>query len=148
MPRRSKSVTRREPPHVEKGRRIREARSAVRLSQRELGARLGVIGRTVLRWEAGEFAPPARVREALLAALVDAGTPLVDALASALGMDEHRAARAAAIEAALREAGEIADAKPSGIRAAIAHVLARAQEHGVGIAELAERVAPRRRKGQ
>jgi transcriptional regulator with XRE-family HTH domain len=146
--RRSKSVAsgagpgRVQRPHVDEGLCIFQARTDARLTQAQLGARLGVTARTVSRWEVGRFAPPKRVRAALLAALAEAGAPRVDAVALALGMQDHVASRQAALEDAVRKAVDIADAKPSALRAALLHVLARAHEQGFTVAELRARLAP------
>lgn len=67
-------------------RAIREARLATRLTQEQLGRRLGLKGRAVYRWESGHSEPQRRHRRALVTAIramdVSVATQLEAALAS------------------------------------------------------------------
>ncbi len=136
-----RNVITRRPKRVSRGEIIRRARLASGLSQRKLAARLGLAGRTLMRWEADENEPRGALAESLLEALAGIDPATYRELAGALGLADRAAARDAALEAALVRAGLLADAKPSALRAALAHVLTEAKAHGVPLEELLARLA-------
>lgn len=70
--------------HTQLAHTIRAARLATRLTQEQLGRRIGLKGRAVYRWERGDNEPTRRHRHALVAAIAaldrDAGAHLEVAL--------------------------------------------------------------------
>ena len=137
-----KTVAKNAPKPLTLGQRIYLARTAARLTQAEVARRLGISERTISRWEVGRFGPTPKMAERLLRTFDGIDDAAYRSLAESLGLDPLLRARDAALDAALVRAGELADARPSGLRAAIAHVLEQALAGGVSMKALLARLAP------
>lgn len=83
------------------GQAMRNARIAVRLTQVQLGRRMGLSGRAVYRWERGAAVPSKRHRAALVTALQAVNPQVAEWLAAIMASElDGKQAAAAPAEAA------------------------------------------------
>jgi transcriptional regulator with XRE-family HTH domain len=130
------------------GQSICAARRAAMLTQEQLGKHVGVIGRTVHRWERGHRRPNRRHRQALLTAIGVLAPGAAAALATGLGLEpatptaspgEATDARQApngpngpapALELLLLRAADELDLSPRRVRTAVTKLLAELSRAG------------------
>ena len=126
---------------------LRSARLAARLRQNELGDRVGVIGRTVSRWERGEYEPsPHMIRalsEALGAVHPEAGATLAKLSglgpeARAKGVPSERSQKRAAFDSSIYLAADALDLPAQKLRATLKNWLSVVRAAGVTLAEAEE----------
>jgi DNA-binding XRE family transcriptional regulator len=148
---------------AEFGLTLRRVRDALRLSQPEFGARLGVSRRTLTRWECHDELPPPPRRLHVALSFPDVPVELRVRLARSMGIDEalvapppapapagvgagaprlpRSAADAAAVDSAFLALCERADVAPGRLRAALAAFLERAGAAGLPPATIAAHLA-------
>ena len=127
---------------------LRQIRDALRLTQPELGARLGVSQRTITRWEVHGDLPPLGQRKHLATSFPDVPHALRAALARSLELDEafvagHAAPPApapvaqapspGALDGAFLELAERIGVAPGPLRAALVDFLRRAEAMGLTV---------------
>jgi transcriptional regulator with XRE-family HTH domain len=123
-------------------------RRQLRLTQDEVGAHLGVSGRTIHRWETDQRRPRPRELPHLLRRLHELSPPLAARLASATGVALEAAgiapavsasdvAQRNALDAAICAAAEELDVSPRRLRPGVAALLARLREARVSIEDAA-----------
>ena len=109
---------------------IRTARTEAKLTQDELGMRIGLGGRAIYRWERGECGPTRRNRSALLTTIsmlnAEAGKRLKDAFDGVLNTGPREAAPATpppshevAVQLSLLAFAHQLDVPPGRMRAAL-----------------------------
>ena len=143
---------------------LRRVRDALRLSQPQFGARLGVSRRTLTRWEIHDELPPGPRRLHVALSFPDVPVHLRTALARSMGIDEAVVApppaptpgppgvdharqplsahEAATVDAAFLALCERADVAPGRLRAALVAFLERAAASGLPLAAIAAQLAP------
>lgn len=137
---------------------LHAARAALRLTQRELGAALGITGRTLARWEQGDVGLGPAEHRLVIQVLAERDREQARRLAASLGghLEDYGVAppppaATSATEAAnmaLYAASELADVSPGRLRAAVMELFERLRELGLGLDEAREALErPASRRG-
>jgi transcriptional regulator with XRE-family HTH domain len=120
------------------------ARTALGLSQREIGLRLGVARRTLTRWEIDGDLPPLGQRKHIATSFADAPAEVRAALVASLELDEafvlslavperERAPAGHDLNGALLAICEQLDVSPGRVRAALLDFLGRLDAMGLSV---------------
>jgi transcriptional regulator with XRE-family HTH domain len=139
---------------------IRDARLTVRLTQQQLGARIGLKGRAIYRWERDDNAPRRRHRRALVT-MIQAIDPAAASRLQAVFESHERNRKgvvlpepappptpaeptgAVALELAIFAMADELDLPPRRLRAALAKLLARVAEAGFSLDSARQHVEAR-----
>jgi transcriptional regulator with XRE-family HTH domain len=133
---------------------IAKARRLVGLAQRELGARVGVSGRSVSRWETGHWEPHRAQRLSLLKVFAELPPPMVRELTVLLsGVDPGPPAPAAApapepvdvralVDRLVLSAADQLDVGPRSLRAALATMLGSLDRAQIALPAVLAALAP------
>jgi transcriptional regulator with XRE-family HTH domain len=139
---------------------IRDARLTVRLTQQQLGARIGLKGRAIYRWERDDSAPRRRHRRALVT-MIQALDPAAASTLQAVFESHERKRKgvvvaapapppapaqptgAVALELAIFALADELDLAPRRLRAALVKLFARLTEAGFSLDSARQQVEAR-----
>ncbi len=138
-------------------------RAALKLSQDDFGARLGVSRRTLSRWEIHDELPPVGQRKHIATSFPDAPAELRAALVRSLELDARfvasllapvpapapaiaAAPSVATLDGALLDLCERVDVAPGGMRVALVEFLRRAEALGLSLQATRTAIEPKATK--